>query len=364
MARPRIYEASPTLPLVRQALPLTLRRLTLTTTAYTLFVGVDVAAKTASIATLLPDQQPSRPFSITQTPAGWQQLLQRLQQNAPSPATTLVVLEATANYWLQLALFLHQHDYNVAVVNPRRAHNFSKALAQAGKTDALDALMLAQLGAKMTLNLWSPPPAVYHELAQRLAERDDLLNLRQQLRNQLHALAHALSSVAAVVERKQAMIAAIEEQIATIDDELQLVAQQDPSWQANIALLQTIKGIGLITAVALVVSTLNFSLCADAAAASRYAGLVPLAYSSGTSVQGRAQIGHGGNSRLRSALYMASLSASRHNPAIRELYQRLRAKGKAVKVARCAAARKLLHIVWAVVSKQQAWSATYGQQAK
>ena len=335
-----------------------------TKATYSLFVGVDVAATSASVAVLLPDQPPTRPFSIKQNPSGYQQLAQRLAQTAHSPSATLGGMEATANYWLHLALFLHQLHYHVAVVNPRRAHDFSKALAQAGKTDALDALMLAQLGAKIDLRLWAPPPAVYHELAQRLAERDDLLQLRQQLRNQLHALDHALSSVPAVVARKQAMIAAIDEQIATIAAELGQVVQQDPSWQANVDLLQTIKGIGLITAIALVVTTLNFSLCADAAAASRYAGLVPLEHSSGTSVRGRPQIGHDGNRRLRHALYMASLSASQHNPAIRELYQRLRAKGKAVKVARCAAARKLLHIIWAVVTKQQVWSADYGKPAQ
>src|SRR5919202_1420959 len=78
-------------------------------------------------------------------------------------------------------------------------------------------------------------------------------------------------------------------------------------------------------------------------------------------VQGRAQLGHGGNGRLRTAMYLASLSATRYNPAIKVFYERLRAKGKPMKVAWCAAARKLLHMAWWVVKKGQGFEAMYGQ---
>ena len=74
---------------------------------------------------------------------------------------------------------------------------------------------------------------------------------------------------------------------------------------------------------------------------------------SGRSVRGRPRIGHDGNGRLRTALYMATLSAARYNPAIKAFYQRLRAAGKPLKVARCAAARKLLHLAWALGTKQR-----------
>jgi len=84
-----------------------------------------------------------------------------------------------------------------------------------------------------------------------------------------------------------------------------------------------------------------------------YAGLAPVPRQSGTSVRGKAQIGHGGNGRLRTAAYLATLSAVRYNPMLRVFYQRLRAAGKPVKVARCAVARKLLHLAWALVTKRQ-----------
>src|SRR5213594_1516231 len=90
--------------------------------------------------------------------------------------------------------------------------------------------------------------------------------------------------------------------------------------------------------------------------------LVPLAHESGSSVRGRAQIGHGGQGRLRTALYLATLTAARFNPIIKAYYERLRAAGKPMKVARCAAARKLLHLAWAVVTKRQPFDPTYGMR--
>ena len=77
---------------------------------------------------------------------------------------------------------------------------------------------------------------------------------------------------------------------------------------------------------------------------------------------GRPHIGHDGNGRLRTALYLATLSAARHNPAIRAFFQRLRAAGKPMKVARCAAARKLLHLAWALGSKRQRFDPDHKQQ--
>ncbi|MDP9313346.1 MAG: transposase [Chloroflexota bacterium] len=100
----------------------------------------------------------------------------------------------------------------------------------------------------------------------------------------------------------------------------------------------------------LLVTTLNFEQCPTAAAAAAYAGLVPMVRESGRSVRGRPRLGDAGNKRLRTALYLATLNATRFNPVIREFYERLRAKGKPKKVARCAAARKLLQIAWAVVT--------------
>ncbi|WP_255553047.1 transposase [Ktedonobacter sp. SOSP1-85] len=121
-------------------------------------------------------------------------------------------------------------------------------------------------------------------------------------------------------------------------------------------------GIGLITATWIVVATMNFTLCADASKAVAYAGLAPMPRASGTSVHQRPCIGHSGNGRLRTALYLATLSAARFNPVIKTFYDRLRAGGKPTKVARCAAARKLLHLASALVTHQKDFDPLCRQQ--
>ncbi len=117
-----------------------------------------------------------------------------------------------------------------------------------------------------------------------------------------------------------------------------------------------------MTASWLLVSTLNFALCSGPEALTASVGLAPVPRESGRRVRGRPHIGHDGNARLRTALYMATRSATRYNPAITAFYQRLRAAGKPPKVARCAAARKLLHQAWALGSKRQHFDPGHKQQ--
>src|SRR3954453_18718436 len=185
--------------------------------------------------------------------------------------------------------------------------------------------------------------------------------MRQQARNERHALEQWPVVVGSVLTHLDGVITDVDQRLASLEKEIAEVLA-DGAWAASAALLSTIPGIGLVTSAWLLVGTLNFSLCVTPEQAAAYAGLVPLQRESGTSVRGRAQLGHGGNGRLRTALYLASLSATRYNPAIKVFYERLRASGKPMKVARCAAARKLLHVAWAVVTKGQPFDAGHAQQ--
>jgi len=328
---------------------------------YRVYVGVDIAAETFTAAWLAPGGKPTTPFTSEQTPVGFATLRHRLQGTGSPPAATLVVLEATGNYWVALAVALHEAGYRVAVVNPRQAHHFAKAQLRRAKTDALDARDLAQLAAALRPAPWSPPPAVYHEVRQRLVARDGLLAMRTQARNQRHALLQWPVVVAAVRQHLDELIADLDQRVAVLEAEIGAVLKESV-WAESLACLSSAPGIGLITASWLLVGTLNFALCAGPDALTAYAGLAPVPRESGRSVRGRPRIGHDGNGRLRTAFYMATLSAARYNPAIKAFYQRLRAAGKPPKVARCAAARKLLHQAWALGSKLQRFDPDHQQQ--
>ena len=173
-----------------------------------------------------------------------------------------------------------------------------------------------------------------------------------------HALLQWPVVIATVREHLDAVIAELEQHLAELEAEIgQVIASG--AWADEANLLLSIKGIGRVTTAWLLVGTVNFQACASADSASAYVGLVPLEHESGSSVRGRAQIGHGGHARLRTALYLATLTAARFNPMIKAYYERLRAAGKPNKVARCAAARKWLHLAWAVVTKRQPFDPAY-----
>jgi transposase len=340
--------------------------------AYQLFVGVDIAAATATVAWQAPQQKPSKPFTLEQTPEGFSSLHRHLMKTGAMPNQTLVVMEATGIYWMALATFLARQGYGVSIVNPSQAHHFAKALLKRAKTDAIDAQTLAQLAALLQPALWVPPPAISEELEQRLTQRDSLLLMRGQLRNQLHALRHNPVVVGQVASRMETLDQTLTTQIAQIEAELLAFLPEEPAqtspaeeasaeqaWTNAIVRLQTIPGIGLITAMWIVVATMNFTLCTSASQTGAYADLAPAMHESGTSVHKRPCIGHTGHGRLRTALYLATLSEARYNPVIKRFYDRLRAQGKPAKVARCAAARKLLHLAFAVGTHQEDFDPEY-----
>lgn len=344
----------------------------LSTRSYQLFVGIDIANETFTAAVLSPGAKPNRePKSFEQTPAGFTRFHTFLLSQRLPPTRVLVVLEATGSYWIGLALFLAERDFAVSVINPAQAHYFAKAQLKYAKNDALDACTLAQLAQALLPPCWTPPPPIYHELQQRLTQRTSLLELRTQVSNQLHALCAHPSVVDSVRQRLLELLDVLKQQVAQIEAEIHQLVKIEPAdedeevkelekkWKRSIALLQTIPGIGLWSACWLVSATLNFTTCPTSEALVQYAGLAPVERTSGTSMRGRGLLRHHGHARIRTMLYLATLSATRYNPTIKIFYDRLRSAGKPKKVARCACARKLLHIAFAVVKREQPFSAEY-----
>lgn len=344
--------------------------------SFELFVGIDIAAKsfTASLLKAAPHAQPQRPETFAQDATGFAKFDKHLQANGSGgpPDQILVVLEATSTYWLNLAVHLHEAGFSLMVINPSQPHFFAKTHLKKVKTDQLDAANLALYARFLRDNNdfkpWSPPPQVYHELHQRLQHRDQLIEMRQQLKNQLHALKAGAVVITSVRESMEQLITNFTTQLKQIEEEIEEAAySQHAQWAKTIQLLQTIPGIGLMTAALLVAVYFNFTNCPSAQAAAQYAGLAPNEGSSGTSVHKRGRIGGGGNAPLRRMLYMASLSACRYNPVIKAYYEShsvTKQGKKPMKVARCGAARKLLHLAYAVATKGVEFDAAFYERQK
>jgi transposase len=288
------------------------------------YVGVDVAKATLQVH--LSGAQ--LPFS--NTPAGRRALCEKLQ----GVAGAHVICEATGGYEQALAQRLHQAKLTVSVVNPAQVRAAAQAKGQRAKTDAIDARLLTEYGQR-----YQPQPTPSASPVQR-----QLAALTQWLQQLIEAQAIAKGQAEHHADRfvrqqHQALLEHYASQIEATEAKLQKLLKADPQLQQRAESLDAIEGVGLRTAL-LVLSHMPELGYLNRQEVAALAGLAPWTRESGN-MKGVRCIG-GGRPEVRVALYMSALSAVRHNPILREFYQRLIAKGKPGKVALTAVMRKLL----------------------
>lgn len=319
------------------------------------YVGIDVAAETLAVVWLVPGAPAGPAETVPNVAAGWRQVGQLLRQQGAEPGAALLVLEATGSYWIGAATALHGAGWPVAVVSPASARYYAQARLRRAKTDAVDALVLAQYGRDLAPAHWAPPPAAVQQLQLLLRERDDLVGMQTQTRNRLHALAQWPALPADLADPLRAVLAVLVAQIALLETRIQQHAQATGTVATDVARLDGIAGVGWLTATLVLTELWVLGPTATPAQAVAYAGLDPAPHESGSSVRGRGGISKTGNARLRQALYMAALSAARANPPLKAFYQRLLGRGKPKKVALVAVARKLLALMVTLLRQQRAF---------
>lgn len=314
-----------------------------------IFIGIDVSKATLDVAV----RGESKAQQYANTEAGIAALKAYL--SASQADVAVILMEATGGLERLAACELHVAGYAVMVVNPRQAHDFAKALGYLSKTDKSDAQALAQFahtlhsGDKREQLLLKLPTAQQDELAAMVTRRSQLVGMRVAEGNRL-ASSHK-------TQRKSilAVLKVIERQIKTLDDDI--AGSLAEHFKAKLDLLKGMKGIGVGTKAALMASLPELGSL-SAGQIGKLVGVAPLNRDSGT-MKGRRTI-WGGRADVRSALYMASLSAVRYEPSIKLFYQRLRTAGKPAKVALVACMHKLLTIINAIVKSGKPWEPQYG----
>lgn len=307
-----------------------------------MFVGIDVAKDKLDLAHTSAASGGELAAQYPNTAEGLALLVLHLQAQAP----TLICLEATGAYHLAAASALALAGLPVAVLNPRQARDFAKATGKLAKTDRLDARALAHFAEAVRPPARPVPDGAAQGLAATLARRRQLVGMLTAEQNRLHTAAAAIQAHIA------AHIAWLEADLARIDAELAATIAADPSWRERDRLLRGVPGVGPVLATTLLAELPQLgSLTRHEVAA--LAGVAPLNRDSGT-LRGKRTV-WGGRARVRGALYMAALVATRHNPAIRAFYQRLCAAGKPKKVALTACMRKLLTILNTLLRHGTPW---------
>ncbi len=308
------------------------------------FVGIDVCKQRLDVH-VLPHEHA---FALANDPAGVADLVARLQPLQPA----LVVLEATGGLELAAAAALAAAGVPVAVVNPRQARDFARALGRLAKTDPIDAATLALFAERVRPVARPLPDAQAREFEALVQRRRQLLDMRAAEQNRLGS-----ATAAAVRASLQKHIDWLNKQLGRCEKELAAAVEASPLWRVRDELLQSIKGIGPAVARTLLAALPELGTLTRQQIAA-LAGLAPYNRDSGP-CKGRRSIG-GGRAEVRSLLYMAALSAARYNPALAAFSERLRRAGKAAKVRLVAVARKLLTIANAVLRDGQPWVAELG----
>lgn len=256
------------------------------------------------------------------------------------------ILEATGNYGTLLLYMLANQDIRVSLINPKQIKHFGKMMLTVIKTDHVDAKLIAVYGEKMQPPLFKMPTQTIILLKQKKV-------MVRQLKKQLISLNNLKESFLVLPQADKICLKAlnntvkfIEKQILVIENDMAKITKE--VFADQIKALTSIKGIGITLATSLIVATGAFEQFENAKQLSRYIGICPTHQQSGSSLNVKGTINKNGNSDLRAILYVASWSAIKHNMACREMYERLKAKGKPSKVALIAVANKLVRQAFAI----------------
>jgi len=290
-----------------------------------LFVGIDVSKDRLDVAAH-PD---ASSWSVPNDDGGVEDLVRRLGDLRP----VCIVLEATGGLEMSALSGLAVAGLPAVAVNPRQTRRFAQAAGLLEKTDRIDALVLARFAEAMKPEIRPIPDAPAQELRALTVRRRQLTEMLTAEKNRRSMAPKRM------VQEIDKHIAWLEKSLSRIQDELEKMIRNTPAWREKDDVLQSAQGIGPKTSAVLIAELPELGSL-DRWKIAKLVGLAPMNCDSGR-YRGQRHI-QGGRASLRCALYMATLSAIRWNPAIRVFYQRLMAAGKLFKVAMTACMRKLL----------------------
>ena len=302
------------------------------------YVGIDISKASLEVARW----QEEHVEVFSNDVAGIRKLCQLFKKRQPA----LIVMEASGGLEKRTALGLADAGLPTVIVNPTRVRNFARASGQYAKTDAIDAKIIADFAQAVRPQVRPLRKGVQEQLSTLLSRRRQVVKMLTMEKNRRSSCA---PMTAASIQRH---IAWLEKEVEGLNQQLEQIVEEDPSCKHNMQLMQTVPGVGVVTATTLVgqlpeLGKLNRQQIAA------LVGVAPMNRDSGH-MRGRRRV-FGGRTAVRNALYMAVLSGIRCNPQIKAFYDRLVANGKENKVAMTACMRKLIVILNAMMRDEEAW---------
>ena len=313
-------------------------------------VGIDVSAKTLDVAYRGVKGRIERQIFENET-AAHAGLARHLKKRAGGKRVR-VVLESTGVYGLDLALALDRVGFEVMVANPRATANFAKATMQRSKTDRLDCAMLLEFAEQMTFKPWQAPSTAQLQVRGISRRVHALMATIRDEKNRMHA-ANQIDGTTIVKRSIRDTIKQLETQVRKLRAAALELILSEPELARRYELLLTVKGIGQISAIAILAELAVLSPDMSDRQWVAHAGLDPRQFESGTSIKMPPRISKRGNKYLRSALYLPARVACRFEPGVASFAARLRGNGKKPLQVHVAVMRKLLHAIHAMFASGQ-----------
>jgi transposase len=308
-------------------------------------LGIDVSKDTLDVVLLR--ESGSTYASFTNSPVGFGKLVRWLISQGAGQVHAC--LEATGQYGEGIAEHLYQAGHAVSVVNPARIKRYGDSKLHRNKTDKADAGLIAEFCRKEAPVLWAPMPAYLKQLRQMVRRLEDLQSNYQQEHNRL---ASGVTDTW-VVQDIQGHLKELSSRIKALKKAIFQTIADTPELKEQSDLLETIPGIGKLTAARLLAEMGDIACFEDAPQLAAYAGLNPKSFRSGSSVHKKTRISKEGRALLRHILYMPAIVACKCNPIIHAFCDRLAQRGMSKMAIVVAAMRKLLHLVFGILKHKQ-----------
>lgn len=285
---------------------------------------------------------------------GYKILLKWIRSLNRDLSEVIIVMEYCGVYTYGLEKFLHERHIDFV---KRSALDIKRSAGiKRGKTDRADARMIAQYGwyRKEELKPMKPVSTEQKNLQQLMAHRDKMVADKASYQSRLKELQQQMGGDLneKIIHSTRYIMEALEEQIKEMEQQIAELMNQHQDIKINYELIRSIKGVGLVSAVHLLIATENFTRFSDVRKFACYCGVAPFKNESGTSIRGKTRTSHLANRKIKSLLTMAAISAINHQPELKAKYERKLGQGKAKMVALNIIRFELIERIFAVIKRR------------
>ncbi len=331
-------------------------------------LGIDVAQKELVVclsklnSDLSIEHYANKVFSNKET--GFVALIKWVKKLTIENVEIYFIMEATGVYHQKFAYYLDANGFNVSIVLPNKISNYIRTLETRTITDKTCAEAIAQFGLERKLDKWQKPNTIYKNLQQLTREREQIVEERSIVKNQLHAENAEAEPNANSIKRLKARVKFLNQQEKEIKQDIEKCIKKDESIEKEIKNITTIPGVGRLTATIVLAETNGFELIRNKKQLISYSGLDVREKQSGTSIKGKPRISKKGNKFLRKAMFFPALSAVKYEQNYKEIYARLVSKNGIKMKGLVAVQRKLLELIYIIFKNKTVYQSNYNKEKR